>query len=62
MKVIAKRTGFYDNKRIYEGQSFILHDKKMFSEKWMEPADGKAKPKAKTEPKVKVESKVEDVI
>jgi len=62
MKVIAKKKGFYDNKRVYKGQEIILHDKKLFSDNWMVPADGKAVPEQKAPKAPKKEKPVGDVI
>ena len=47
MRVRATRLGFYDLKRRQVGEEFVLHDPKLFSEKWMEPVDGKAPAKKK---------------
>ena len=47
MRVRAKRLGFYDLKRRREGEEFILHDPKQFSELWMDAVDGKAPAKKK---------------
>jgi hypothetical protein len=44
MKVKAKFMGFYDNKRIKEGQVFELKDDSYFSERWMEKADSELEP------------------
>ena len=66
MKVRATRLGFYDLKRRKEGETFILHDPKLFSDKWMECLDDvkpakKAKvkkPAAVVEPEVSSEDDV----
>jgi hypothetical protein len=43
MKVIAIRMGYYNNKRVREGQVFNLKDKKHFSVNWMKEYKGKKK-------------------
>ena len=53
MKVRATRLGFYDQKRRKEGEVFILHDPKLFSDKWMVALDGKP-PVKKSKLKAKV--------
>ena len=35
MLVVATQLGYFNNKRIYPGESFKLRDEKQFSEKWM---------------------------
>lgn len=56
MKVKATRLGFYDLKRRQVGEEFILHDPKLFSEKWMEAVDGKAPAKKVKKPEPVVEA------
>lgn len=60
MRVRAKRLGFYDLKRRREGEEFILHDPKQFSEVWMEAVDGKAPSKKKVK-KAEAEAPAQDV-
>lgn len=63
MKVKATKLGFYDLKRVQPGEEFILHDPKLFSDKWMVSLDGKAAPKrAKAKAKAKVEEVPEAVV
>lgn len=48
MRVKATRTGYYNHKRIYEGEIFNLADEKHFSKNWMinlsEPVVKESKP------------------
>lgn len=57
MKVRATKLGFYDQKRRKEGDVFVLHDPKLFSENWMEALDGKA-PAKKSKSKAKKEEPI----
>ncbi len=41
MRVTAKKLGFYEHMRRYEGDVFNLKDEKDFSSRWMERVDGK---------------------
>jgi len=44
MKVVAIREGYYNHKRVYEGQEIALFDVKHFSEKWMKKLSGSSAP------------------
>ena len=59
MKVRATKLGFYDQKRRKEGDVFILHDPKLFSENWMEAIDGKPPVKSKPKGKPKIQKPIE---
>jgi hypothetical protein len=60
MKVKAKEMGFYDLKRRYEGEVFILHDPKLFSDRWMEKVGGKPK-KAAADPVMDEDDLADDI-
>jgi hypothetical protein len=47
MKVVALQMGYYGDKRVREGEEFVLESEKHFSHNWMEPVDGPAPAGAK---------------
>lgn len=61
MKVIATRTGYYQHKRVYKGETLVLADEKHFSKAWMKQADSSAQvaqpaPSPQVQPLVEPES------
>lgn len=64
MRVKAIQLGYYDNKRVREGQEFEIKSEKEFSHKWMVKLDSAAVASKKSKPKQEIveDSDSDDVI
>ena len=63
MKVTAKKEGYYGKTLRAVGSSFVLNDKKDFSESWMEKAGESKKPKeVSDEEQAEIEEEIEEQV